>query len=350
MPTHDACAVCAQGDHACDVLIIGAGPAGLAAAVNAASEGLHVIVLERSPWVGGQASSSSRIENYLGFPLGLTGHELATAAHEQALRFGAEIHTGSAVIDLRRVDLDHVQAMCQSGKVYTCQTTILTTGVTYRQLDAPGVSDLIGRGVYYGASPSEAERYRDKRVFVVGGANSAGQAALHLAQHGSSVTILTRSPLEKGMSAYLIERIRAAEIAVEVGARVAAAHGKSTAEGGDGAGIILAQPLLEAVTVATPDGVRSELADALLVFIGAEPRTGWAPQLLTDRRGFILTGSDVPGDPRLYLESSEPGIFAAGDVRAGSIKRVAAAAGEGATAVALVHRYLSQKEEQHAHA
>jgi hypothetical protein len=223
-PMHEDCTHCANCDHSCDVLIIGAGPAGLAAAVNAASEGLGVIVLERAPQVGGQASSSSRIENYLGFPLGLSGAELARNADEQARRFGADIHTGAHVIDLRRLDDGHVQAMCQSGTVYVCRTAVVTTGVTYRTLDAPGVSELIGRGVEYGVSPAQADEYDGRRVFIVGGANSAGQAAVHLHDHGAAVTILTRSPLSKGMSAYLIERIEERGIAVEVGARVAAAR------------------------------------------------------------------------------------------------------------------------------
>lgn len=339
---HDQnCVRCAAGDHRCDVLVIGAGPAGLAAAVNAASEGLEVIVLERCAQVGGQASSSSRIENYLGFPLGLSGAELAKSADEQARRFGAEIHTAAHVIDLRRVDSDHVQAMCASGTVYTCRTAILTTGVTYRTLDAPGVNELLGRGVEYGFTPGEAERWRDGRVFVVGGANSAGQAALHLAQHGANVTILTRSPLNKGMSAYLLDRIADASIPVWQGARVAAVTG--VYDDANGAS-------LEGVTVAMPETIRTELADGLFIFIGAEPRTSWAPQLLTDRKGFVLTGPDVPGDPRLYLETSETGVFAAGDMRASSVKRVAAAAGEGAMAVQFVHRYLTQKEERRVHA
>jgi thioredoxin reductase (NADPH) len=333
----DDCPRCVAGDHRCDVLVIGAGPAGLAAAVNAASEGLDVIVLERESQVGGQASSSSRIENYLGFPLGLSGAELATSAEQQARRFGAMIHTGAHVIDLRRTDDDHVQAMCASGTVYVCRTAILTTGVTYRTLDAPGVTELLGVGIEYGFTPGEAERWRDRRVFVVGGANSAGQAALHLSQHGAHVTILTRSPLSKGTSAYLLDRIADSSITVMEQARVAAAQGRPGEPNG-----------LGHITVATPDIVQSFNAEALFIFIGAEPRTSWAPQLLIDRKGFVLTGPDVPGDPRLFLETSESGVFAAGDVRASSVKRVAAAAGEGAMAVQFVHRYLTQKEEHSA--
>lgn len=326
------CPACAV-PHACDLLVIGGGPAGLAAAVNAASEGLRTIVLERAGAVGGQASASSRIENYLGFADGLTGAELAEQARAQAERFGAQLVTSSQVIDLRSADDGH-QAMCQSGHVYVCRTTLVTSGVTYRTLDVPGAHELLGRGVYYGASPAQAAAANDADIFIVGGANSAGQAALYFAQ-SNRVTILTRSPLHKGMSAYLIDRIEAQpSITVEVGARVAAVHGEQG---------------LSRVTVATPDRVVSHVADGLFVFIGAEPRTSWAPGLLTDRQGFILTGQDVPGDPRAYLETSTAGVFAAGDVRAGSVKRVAAAAGEGAMAVQFIHRYLDQIAQQEVH-
>ena len=347
---HDpgTCAACSPGDHACDLLVIGGGPAGLAAAVNAASEGLHTIVLERSPTVGGQASSSSLIENYLGFPLGLSGAELAQSAYDQAVRFGALIHTGANVIDLRPVEDEHHQAMCASGKVYRCATVLLSSGVTYRHLDAPGVDEYVGRGVYVGSSPAEAEKWRGRRVFVVGGANSAGQAAVHFAEHGAVVTILSRSPLSKSMSRYLIDRIEALPIRALDAARVAAAHG---------GGIIPSDPhpddwRLTHVTVATPDNIQTFSADGLFIFIGAEPRTSWAPALLTDRAGFILTGPDVPRmelgteSERLYLESSVRGVFVAGDVRSGSVKRVSAAAGEGAMAVNFIHRYLERQRAQ----
>jgi thioredoxin reductase (NADPH) len=340
---------CPQCDvpHSCDVLIVGGGPAGLAAAVNAASEGLSTIVLERAGAVGGQASASSRIENYLGFADGLTGAQLAEQARAQAERFGAKLVTDSQVIDLRPTGDGGHQAMCQSGHVYVCRTALVTSGVTYRTLDVPGAQELLGRGVYYGASPTQAALANDADIFIVGGANSAGQAALHFAQH-NRVTILTRSPLNKGMSAYLIERIEAASnITVEVGARVAALHGAPDYEGEK------TRPIstLGNITVATPDRVVTHVADAVYVFIGAEPRTSWAPGLLTDKRGFILTGQDVPGDPRAYLETSTAGVFAAGDVRAGSVKRVAAAAGEGAMSVQFIHHYLDQfdtaREETH---
>src|SRR5581483_8273255 len=262
--SHD-CASCP--DHECDLLVIGAGPAGLAAAINAASEGLRVIVLERSHDVGGQASTSSRIENYLGFPTGLTGAELAEASHEQAVRFGADIHLGSEVIDLR-CEGDHHRAMCANGKTYTCTTILVTAGVTYRRLEVPGADSLIGRGVFYGASPTQVSEYAGKRVFVVGGANSAGQAALFLAQHGARVDVLTRSPLVKSMSTYLLDRLVKAEqdITVHTGARVAAVHG-TKAHG------------IDHVTVADEAAVITHEAAALFVFIGAEPRTDWAPTL-----------------------------------------------------------------------
>jgi len=323
----DDCKTC----HNCDLLVIGAGPAGLAAAVNAASEGLKTIVLDRALSVGGQASSSSRIENYLGFPMGLSGQELADAAHQQALRFGAEIHTHATVIDLRETEDGH-QAMCESGQLYDCGAVILASGVTYRQLDIPGVAPLVGRGVGYGVSPHEAEEYRDKRVLIVGGANSAGQAAIHLAQHGAEVEIITRSPLEKSMSSYLLDRCLANDhIDVRVGARVAAVRGDQHHK-------------LSHVIVADTETIETVSASGLFVFIGAEPRVDWAPSVAKDARGFVLTGPDVPKrKPPLYLETSIPGVFAAGDVRSGSVKRVSSAAGEGAEAIQFVHRYLERR-------
>lgn len=325
------CPAC-EIEHACDLLIIGAGPAGLAAAVNAASEGLRTIVLERGPEVGGQASASSRIENYLGFAEGLTGAELTEQAKAQAERFGAELLTDSHVIDLRPADDGRTQAMCQSGHVYVCRAALITSGVTYRTLDVPGAPELLGRGVFYGASPAETGEYEGRKVFVVGGANSAGQAAVHFAQHGAAVEILTRSPLEKAMSAYLIERLHALDVSVSVGARVAAVHSLDEQE-----------VQFDAVTVATPESVATHKAAGLFVFIGAEPRTSWAPTIHTDSRGFIITGSELPNGSRQYLETSERGVFAAGDVRAGSVKRVGAAAGEGAMSVSFIHRYLQEK-------
>src|SRR5690242_20218178 len=292
----------------CDLLIIGCGSAGLAGAVNAAAEGLSTILLERGPFVGGQAGSSSRIENYLGFPEGLSGDELAGYAEAQATRLGADIHTDAHVIDLRTVDGVH-HACCYGGTTYLCRTVLVATGVTYRTLDTPGIPDRTGTLVHYGLSPKEARAYEGQTVHIVGGANSAGQAALHLAKHGANVVILTRSPLAKSMSAYLLERIQhEAAIEVREKSRIAAVY--------DGA-----------VSVSTPDAL-SEAEDTagVFVFIGAEPRTDWAPQLEKDHRGFVVTGS---GKKAAELETSTPGIFAAGDVRSGNVKRVATATGEG---------------------
>jgi thioredoxin reductase (NADPH) len=332
------CPACPDS-HECDLLIIGGGPAGLAAAVNAASEGLTTIVLEKEPRVGGQASSSSRIENYLGFASGLSGAELTEQAEQQATRFGAELRTDTHVIDLRSIETGQ-QAMCQNGHIYVCRSTLITTGVTYRTLDVPGIDALLGRGVFYGANPSQAVEYEGRKVFIVGGANSAGQAALHFAQHGANVEILSRSRPEKSMSQYLLERVSKSGVAIWRGARVAAVHSHDEQE-----------VQLDAVTVATPDVVATHKADALFIFIGAEPRTSWAPAVDTDLRGFIVTGQDVGERPRKpgvkkyerkFLETSVPGVFAAGDVRSGSVKRVAAAAGEGAMAVQFIHRYLEE--------
>lgn len=301
--------------HDCDLLVVGGGPAGLAASVNAASEGLNTIVLEREPWVGGQAGTSSHIENYLGFGRGVSGAELTEQARQQAERFGVDIHTGAEVIDLREQDGKH-QAMCANGTLYYCRSVLVTPGVSYRTLDAAGVSDLLGNGVYYGADPAQAEEFRGKDVFIVGGANSAGQAAVHFARHGARVTILSRSPLEKSMSAYLIERL--GETPVEIGARVAAVHGD------DG---------LTDITIATPERLYTTHADGLFIFIGAEPRVQWAPELDKDGRGFVVAP---------MLETSTPGVFAAGDIRSGSVKRVAAAVGEGSMAIQLIHQHLNE--------
>lgn len=320
--------MCEGCEHICDVLIVGGGPAGLSAAVNAASEGLATIVLDRADTVGGQACSSSRIENFLGFADGLSGAELARASKEQAERFGASIHLGAEVIDLRTETNGLHRVMCQSGSVYTCKAVILAAGVTYRQLDAPGVDRLLGKGVFYGMNPSDAEQYRDAQVYIVGGANSAGQAAVHFATHGAHVTLLSRSSLDKAMSAYLIERIAQMNVRVSIGARVASINGKDN---------------VDSIVIADPASIDTYPADGVFVFIGAEPRTAWATQLAKDSKGFVLTGSDVPGrTKRDYLETSIPGVFCAGDLRAGSIKRVAAAVGDGSMAVQFVHHYLAR--------
>lgn len=334
--TEDPCEPCQE--HECDLLIIGAGPAGLAAAVSAASEGLRVIVLERSKTAGGQMGTSSRIENYLGFVNGLSGADLATAAIAQAERFGADIHAGAEVIDLRGEGHGterHHRAICATGNTYSCTAILVAAGVTYRRLEVPGADPLLGRGIFYGASPTQAAEYAGQRVFMVGGANSAGQAAIFLASNHADVDIITRSPLEKSMSQYLIDRIAACpNITVHTSARVAAVRGT--------------RHRLSHVTVADTDGVETHQAAALFAFIGADPQTDWAPQLKKDPRGFILTGQDASGinsDGRMFLETSEAGIFAAGDIRYGSVKRVAASAGEGAMATQFIHRYLDSLKE-----
>ena len=313
-------------ERRCDLLVIGGGPAGMAAAVNASAEGLRTIVLERATSVGGQAGSSSRIENYLGFPDGLSGDDLGEYARAQAVRLGADIHCEAHVIDLRTVNGEH-HITCHSGNTYICPAAIISTGVTYKQLEAPGIRPYLGKGVYYGLSPRDAGQYYHRQVFIVGGANSAGQAAIHLANHEANVVILTRSPLAKGMSAYLLERIAQNDnIRVWEGARVAAVSGGENLEDG----------FLE-VAISTPESLTFEIASGVFIFIGAEPHTDWAPTLDKDHRGYVITGKGKAPE----LETSNPGIYAAGDVRSGNIKRVATAAGEGAQAVQYVYRQLS---------
>jgi thioredoxin reductase (NADPH) len=322
----------------CDVVIVGAGPAGLTAAVHAASEGLRTVVLERlAP--GGQAGTSARIENYPGFPQGVSGAELAAGAHEQARRFGAEILTGVEIVETRPADHGGQELELSGGARLRPRSGVIATGVAYRRLDAPGVEELTGRGVSYGSAPAQAASHRDQDVVVVGGANSAGQAALHLARYARSVTMVVRAAsIDAGASRYLCDRIAAeGRIRVLSGARVVAASGGAR---------------LERVTVTVGDDDERELpAQAMYVLIGGEPLTagveGW---LRRDEGGYLMTGSDLGRQadrswwplsrPPLPLESSEPGVFVAGDVRHGSVKRVASAVGEGAMTIALVHAYL----------
>ena len=326
-----------------DVIIIGAGPAGLTAAVYAASEGLRTLVVERvAP--GGQAGTSTRIENYPGFPQGISGAELAAGTHEQALRFGAEILVG--------VDIDHaepnpdgsIQLSLSGGGQVRGRSGVIATGVAYRLLHAPGIEQLVGRGISYGSAPVQAPGQLDEDVVLVGGANSAGQAALQLAAYARSVTMIVRAhSLQEGMSRYLVDRIAAhPQITVLTSSRVIAASG---------------QQRLETVTIADRDGHQHQLrADAMYVLIGGEPLTagveGW---LRRDEGGYLMTGADLHHDGQtaswplardpLPLESSQPGVFVVGDVRRGSIKRVASAVGEGAIAMALLHTYLDQRAE-----
>ncbi len=319
-----------------DLVIIGAGPAGLASAVYGASEGLKTLLVEREA-PGGQAGTTSRIENYLGFPSGLTGSDLARRALTQARRLGAEILSSQEVETIRRDD-PYRTIVLDDGAELSCQVIVVATGVTYRQLDVPGAAELAGRGVYYGAATTEAVLYRDAVVGVIGGGNSAGQATVHLARYASQVHLLVRGEgLVESMSAYLIEQIGSLDN-VEV-------HTLCETRRFDGS------DHLERATFATPLGnLELELA-AVFVFIGQQPRTGWLDGVLArDSRGFVLTGPDVgpqtgwnlDRDPFL-LESSMPGVFAAGDVRHRSVKRIASAVGEGAMAVQFAHQYLADR-------
>lgn len=324
-----------------DLVVIGGGPAGLGAAVYGASEGLRTVLVERSA-TGGQAGQSSRIENYLGFPDGVSGAQLTDRARRQAKKFGAEMLTAREVTELEVGGASHTIHF-SDGSAIAAHCVILATGVSYRQLEAPGVAELTGRGVYYGSALTEAEGCKGQDVFIVGGANSAGQAAIYLARHADSVTLLVRgSSLTASMSYYLIQQIeQQPNITVRTGTVVQAAHGTDH---------------LERLTLRDlADGENEQVeAHLMFVFIGAAPRTDWLEgTVLRDSRGFILSGPDMTGDgrpppgweldrPPYHLESSVPGVFVAGDARAESAKRVASAVGEGAMAVMLVHRYLER--------
>lgn len=321
-----------------DVAILGAGPAGLTAALYAASEGLRTLVVEAfAP--GGQAGTSARIENYPGFPDGVGGSELAADIHAQASRLGAEVLVGVELVHSMPGDGVPFAFELTGGATVGARAAVAANGVHYRRLEARGVDELIGAGVHYGASPSEAALCRNCDVVVVGGANSAGQAALHLAGVARSVTVVCRSDsLDRSMSRYLVDRIEAHDrIRVRNGAEVVEARGDERL----GSVVIRDESRDEEIETD---------ADALFVMIGAEPMTagveGW---LRRDEHGFLVTGPDLLGGETgswpldrapLHLESSQPGLFVAGDVRHGSIKRVASAVGEGAMAVALIHQYL----------
>jgi thioredoxin reductase (NADPH) len=324
-----------------DFVIVGGGPAGLAAAVYGASEGLKTLLLERSA-PGGQAGMSSRIENYLGFPSGLTGADLARRALTQAKRFGAEILSPQEAIGLR-VDGPYRFVKLRDGNEISCHALLIASGLSWKKLDIPGVEKLQEAGVYYGASMTEAALCSGEDVFVVGGANSAGQAAVYFARFAKSVTMLLRGDsLEKGMSQYLIDQIREVpNIRVETQAEVVEVHGDDH---------------LESITIAnhSTESIRTESTSALFIFIGAMPCTAWLRgQLPMDERGYLLTGAMLPKDgdrPKgwseerdpFIFESVIPGVFAAGDTRHSSIKRVASAVGEGSITVQMVHQYLSK--------
>jgi thioredoxin reductase (NADPH) len=316
-----------------DLVIVGGGPAGLAAAVYGASEGLRTVMVEREA-PGGQAGQSSRIENYLGFPSGLSGSDLARRATDQARRLGAELLTVRDVTALKVEGSGRVVELSGGGTL-SANCVLIASGVSYRQLDTPGFSELTGAGIYYGAALTEARACRDQHVVVIGGANSAGQAAVYFSGYAGAVTMLCRGPsLEKSMSHYLIEQIgRLPNVDVRQNTQAIAAEGE------DGH--------LRRLRVRGPDGDSVLDADACFVFIGASPRTDWLDGVVArDGRGFILAGLDVRADgwplkrDPYVLETSVPGVFVAGDVRARSIKRVASAVGEGSMAVSLVHQYL----------
>ena len=324
-----------------DLVVIGGGPAGLGAAVYGASEGLRTVLVERTA-TGGQAGQSSRIENYLGFPDGVSGAQLTDRARRQAVRFGAEVLTARDVVGLE-VNGPARSVRFADGSAIDAHTVILATGVSYRQLNAPGVESLTGRGVFYGSTLTEATACAGQEVFIVGGANSAGQAAVYLARHAQSVTLLVRGPsLEKSMSYYLIQQIAGIPaISVRTCTDVVAALGEDHLKG---------LTLRDSAAGTTQDVE----AQYLFVFIGAAPLTDWLDGVVArDARGFVLSGPDLSAEgkpPRgwpldrapYHLETSVPGVFVAGDARAESAKRVASAVGEGAMAVMLVHRYLEK--------
>ena len=324
-----------------DLVVVGGGPAGLGAAVYGASEGLKTVLVERTA-TGGQAGQSSRIENYLGFPDGVSGAQLTTRARMQASKFGAEVLTTREVVGLDVKGSARGVRFADGGSL-DAHTVILATGVSYRQLAAPGLDELTGRGVYYGSALTEASACVGQDIYIVGGANSAGQAAVYLSQHAKSVTLLVRgSSLERSMSYYLIQQIgRVENISVRTCTEVTAAHGDDH---------------LEHLTLRDTANGGTETVDAqmLFVFIGAAPLTDWLDGVVVrDDRGFVVAGPDLApaGDQPpgwdlerapYHLETSVPGVFVAGDARAESAKRVASAVGEGAMAVMLVHRYLER--------
>jgi thioredoxin reductase (NADPH) len=324
-----------------DVTVIGAGPAGLAAAVYGASEGLSTVVLEPEA-IGGQAGTSSLIRNYLGFPTGVSGADLAVRAYTQAWNFGAEYVYGNPATGLRPEGSDLVVTVADGSEVRS-RAVVVATGMAYRRLGIPALDALTGAGVFYGAAASEARAMKGSEVFVVGGANSAGQAAVHLARYAAQVTVLVRGrSLADSMSEYLIRAIESApNIAVRYGVAVTGGTGQSRLEG-------LTLTDLESGAAETVNAV------ALFVLIGAEPRTQWLLNAVRrDQSGFVITGTDLLQDGQpdgqwplrrlpMFLESSLPGVFAVGDVRGGNIKRVASAVGEGSIAVAFVHQVLHE--------
>jgi thioredoxin reductase (NADPH) len=322
-----------------DLIIVGAGPAGLGAAVYGASEGLKTLMIDKEA-TGGQAGTSSRIENYLGFPKGLSGSDLARRATAQAKRLGAEILLAQSVVNVR-VEDPYRYVLLSDGTEIGCRALIIATGVKTRQLNIAGAEKLTGAGIYYGAALTEAAYYRNQPMYVVGGANSAGQGAMFFARYASQVTMLVRgSSLAKGMSQYLVDQIESTEnIEVKVLTSVTETFGEDR---------------LEAITIKEKETGKTEkvACSALFIFIGAVPHTDMVAGVVErNRAGFILTGSDLIQDGQrpagwtlrrdpFMLETSVPGIFAAGDVRQGAVRRVASAVGQGAIAVNFVHQYI----------
>jgi thioredoxin reductase (NADPH) len=321
-----------------DLIVVGAGPTGLAAAVYGASEGVHTLLIDKET-PGGQAGTSSRIENYLGFPKGLSGADLARRATAQASRLGAEILSAQEVVSVGLRDPYRVVTLA-NGSELACRAVVIASGVSVRQLDVPGIEAVTGAGVYYGAALTEAASYKGEHVYVIGGANSAGQGAIFLSQYADQVTMLVRSSLAKSMSSYLIEQIEGRDnIDVQLGTEVTEVHGKDR---------------LEEITISDRDSgeTRQEPTPVIFVFIGASPHTQMLGDLVAlSSAGFVLTGPDLytngkrpktwklKRDPYL-METSVPGIFAAGDVRHGVIRRVASAVGQGSTTISFVHEYL----------
>ena len=324
-----------------DLAIIGGGPAGLAAAVYGASEGLHTVMIEREA-PGGQAGMSSRIENYLGFPTGLSGGDLARRAVVQAQRFGVEILSPQEAVSVRTEGSYRIIKLAD-GNELSCHALLVATGVQWRRLEAPGIDQLQGAGVYYGGGATEALSCKGEIVYVIGGANSAGQAAMNFARYAEKVVVLVRGDsLASTMSQYLIDQIeRTPKIQVWTHASVAEVHGQSR---------------LEEISVLCSDTGKTERvpASSMFIFIGALPRTDWLADLVErDDRGFVLTGPDLMRDGQrpkgwaldrdpFLLETNVPGLFAVGDVRHGSVKRVASGVGEGSVAVQFIHQYLSK--------
>ena len=306
-----------------DVVVVGAGPSGLAAAVYASSEGLRALVVERES-IGGQAGASARIRNYLGFQRGIAGGELATRAYQQAWVFGTNFLLMREVAGLQTHDGGHAVAVSDGSEI-EARSVVLATGVAYRRLGIPALEDFGGRGVFYGYSSSDAQQFAGAKVFVVGAGNSGGQAAADLSRYAADVTLVCRRPsLADNMSQYLQDEIEAAGVHVKLSTTIVGAVGEGR---------------LQELTLRGPSGAREVVhADAVFVLIGGRPRSDWIPQEVErDERGFILTG----GGEHLF-ETSLPGVFAIGDVRAGSVKRVASAVGEGAVVIQQVHRYLDE--------